>query len=871
MMMPSDDGSGTPRGDGSEESRPSDATSRELRLEELVMEFILAQEEGEDPQVEDWISRYPTFAEDLAILLSDPSAPRPLEVDLDKTISAHAAAEHSRLSIGPWEILEQVAKGGGGTVYRARHESDGHVVALKVMDLVLAHSARDLERFEREARMLQSMDLVSVVPIESTGEDGGRLWIAMKWIEGSTLDGLANQLRDGSKEPRVVRLHPMGERARLIARIARAFEAIHGYGILHRDIKPGNLLVDRLGEPMIIDFGIARAPDLGELTMTSDGPMGTPRYLAPELLEGGNAEVVRETDIYGLGLCLYELVTGTRAFVQRTRTDLFTQIRTQGPLEPSRANPEVPHPLSAIILRATAIRPDRRYPSMQAFADDLERFARGQAPDVRTLRQAAPWRRYLSRNRRTVLLAAAVVVALGMAAPWVLDNLKESARIQEQEAEVRQLAETVDPWFLAPPEAGPLDDNGLQMAAEKLSRMAPHRSDLRLRAAWIPFLSGHYEEALELLGPRAEQEDDPIALFRAWLEFRVGGNLEGEILRGAVVPSNTDPEGGVARGRFDVKDIEREGDWSQMAEGVRRRLRAPSPAAIETFLGDWDYEADEVGPEFVCMRGILRWLSVPDAFAGALPRRILRPCRRDLEFAEKNLPGRPWAGLLLAAIDIRYGDRAAARVRLDRAAEALPDSPEVAYLCALAYAEEDGDRPLRELERAADLMPRRKARRQVVHGGTLFEDQLERKVYGHLALFELARGRPDRAQAAVHRWKDALSGAHWHDEVLRLLFEARIAAARADSARARELIAEASKQAPKLVTPLLEEARLAEKVEGSPEVADRLRKRATDPARYPLQAPRSLEQWLQAGWFGFRPYVRVGGFGSALVRPPPRD
>ena len=193
---------------------------------------------------------------------------------------------------------------------------------------------------------------------------------------------------------------------------------------------------------MIIDFGIAHAPDLPELTATTDQVMGTPRFLAPELLAGGNREVSPRTDVYGLGLCLYEICTGAEVFKQGTRADLFTAIRTTGPLAPRKANPRLSHDLAAVILRAIEIAPARRYPDMGAFADDLERVARGEAPEPVTLRGAHPALRFVRRHRARII-AAAVLAAVLIPAGWMLTRRAlDQAAARNDAAVLRPVA-----WF----------------------------------------------------------------------------------------------------------------------------------------------------------------------------------------------------------------------------------------------------------------------------------------------------------------------------------------------------------------------------------------------------------------------------------------
>lgn len=839
---------------------PEERTEPDPELEDIVAEFILRQEDGEGPTVEEYITRYPRYATDLAMVLADPSGPPRWDAngtsrtDADDTFTVDVSSPSHPDELGPYEILERIGAGGGGTVFRARHKVEDHVVALKVLDRFASGDPRDLERFEREARMLRGMDLVNVVPVFAVGSDDGRHWIAMKWIDGSTLSGLSEEIGNRSDDERAARLRPMEERARLIARIARTFEAVHGYGILHRDIKPMNILVDRLGEPAIIDFGIAQAPELGELTRSVDGLLGTPRYLAPELLEGGNAEVTRQTDIYGLGLCLYELATGTRAFIQETRTDLFTQIRTTGPLEPRRVAKEVPRELSAIIMRATHIKPHRRYESMGAFADDLERFARGEAPDAVTMRRAAPWRRFLARRWKGVAAAGLVVLAAIASGLWFKERSDSIARLEN-------LSARVEPWFLALPEVAARDDPGLLQAASELA--AHHRvtPDQRLRAAWIACVSGRWETASSILGPGSSSEPPGNRLLRDWLNARTSWDQRGSGT--TLFPAI--PEGFPTT---DVRkpDFPRE-EWSGEAEQVRLRMRMPPPDVVETVLAQGT--PAESDATWLNLRAILAVIALPNGFIDREEgTRIFTRTREYLTAAIAKDDGNRWVRYAYATMLVRFGDPREARPLLERLSEELPTHPEVPYLIALSHCrpgvrDADAGAASRAFEKAAALVHHRRERRGRVAGDTALEDQFERKVYAAWALHELARDRPEDARRAVSAWKSRRQsgaipgwrdGDHWHDELIPALLSAWVMAATEGAEEAREMFRAARDIVPDLALPLLEEARFEREVEDDRRAERTLLKAAMDVAVYKRQAPRSLWHWVNSGWFGLRPY-----------------
>ena len=855
---------------------PEDKARRDQDLEEIVTDFILRREEGEEPTIEGYMALHPRYAEELAVLLSNPEELTrwPTGRDDDSTFSIVIEPPRPLKSLGPYEILELVGAGGGGTVYRARHESEGHVVALKVLDHVAVSDPRDLERFTREAKMLRSMDLVNVVPVFAVGQDDGRHWIAMKWIEGSTLAGLRDGIASGESDPRVDRLRDLSERARLVARIARAFEAVHGYGVLHRDIKPLNILIDRLGEPMIIDFGIAKAPGLGEVTLTDDGPLGTPRYIAPELLQGGNAEVTVTTDVYGLGLCLYELVTETRAFVQQTRSDLFTQICSAGPLAPRRISPRIPHDLSAIILRSTDIKPERRYPSMNAFADDLDRFARGESLDPLTLRRAAPWRRALSRRWRAIAATTLLVVLVSSVAVWLVLRAARAAEIEDLRA-------LIDPWFLAPPGVALVDGPALIEAAHQLAVMEVD-PNVRLRAAWIPFVAGRWEDAVAALGPASGGEGDAARLLRAWLDHRVAWGLSGRTLTVSQNPELERP--GVP---LETEDVRAEfADWSREAELVRLRMRVPIPEDVVPVFKEFSEAPETAGATLLQMRATLRFMALPNSFVDkGRAVALLRPVLFDLKAAAEREDTGPWCRFMLAVLYMQHGKPSDARPLLDALEGAFPDGPEVRYLRALCHAAPEPGRPF-DPERssalfaaAADGMRLRSNALDRVPGDTALVDQAERKIYGHWALHELDRGRVQAAREVIGLWRSRFvvppaalwrDRQHWHDSVFIRLIEARAHADADEYEQATDCFRAARRHLPGLALPLLEEARFHEDVMDDRRAARALISQIRDQKSFPRQAPRSVEEWLQAGCFGLRPYASEV-LQTTVVRPPPKD
>src|SRR5437667_1755321 len=205
--------------------------------------------------------------------------------------------------LGDYELLEEIGRGGQGVVFRARQKSLNRTVALKVISLGQWASKAHLKRFRLEAEAAARLEHPSIVPIHEVGERDGSCYFSMKLVEGGQLD-------------EVVRRTPMSiwQAAELIAKVARTVHYAHEHGILHRDIKPGNILLDQKGEPHLTDFGLARLLETESTITRTMEVLGTPSYMAPEQAVGNNTQLTSATDVYGLGAVLYELLTGHPPF-----------------------------------------------------------------------------------------------------------------------------------------------------------------------------------------------------------------------------------------------------------------------------------------------------------------------------------------------------------------------------------------------------------------------------------------------------------------------------------------------------------------------------------------------------------------------------
>jgi serine/threonine protein kinase/predicted Zn-dependent protease len=310
--------------------------------------------------------------------------------------------------LGDYELLEEIGRGGQGVVFRARQKSLNRTVALKVINLGQWASKAHLKRFRLEAEAAARLEHPGIVPIHEVGERDGSCYFSMKFVEGGQLDEVAR------REPM-----PIRRAVELIAKVARTVHYTHEHGILHRDIKPGNILLDAKGEPLLTDFGLARLVESeSSVTQTLD-VLGTPSYMAPEQAVGNNAAVSSVTDVYGLGAVLFQLLTGQPPFDGGTTYETIKLLLDTEPKQPRLLNPKIDRDLSTICLKCLEKDPKRRYASALMLAEDLERWLRHEPIQARRTGIFARGKKWVRRNPTSALLAASLV-ALAAAAGWIV-------------------------------------------------------------------------------------------------------------------------------------------------------------------------------------------------------------------------------------------------------------------------------------------------------------------------------------------------------------------------------------------------------------------------------------------------------------------
>ncbi|MEZ6091881.1 MAG: protein kinase [Pirellulaceae bacterium] len=403
----------------------------ELRIAEVVSEWM---ESAADDRLNasTLIEQYPELAPGLAECLRGLECVEQGKLSRDDLrMEEHEVADQELgLPVIPdFQILSELGRGGMGVVYEAKQLSLDRVVALKVLPFGAVDS-RTVKRFLREAETVASLTHPHIVPIYSVGVDGGLNWYAMQRIDGcplshwfavSTLSSRAETQRSSTVpvENQGIAVSTFSSRAETLDEVVRAgieaAEALahaHQQGVIHRDVKPGNLLIDTHGKVWLTDFGLARR-DV-DVTATATGSMlGTPRYMSPEQIAGHDEEIDARTDIYSLGATLYEMATGRPPFTSESPLELLTQIQRDEPTPPRRIDPGIPRTLELVILKCLDKEPDRRYHSAATVAADLKAIRDDKPITARGLPAWVRASRFVKRNQRQVhAIATSVLITL---------------------------------------------------------------------------------------------------------------------------------------------------------------------------------------------------------------------------------------------------------------------------------------------------------------------------------------------------------------------------------------------------------------------------------------------------------------------------
>lgn len=298
--------------------------------------------------------------------------------------------------VSHYEIIEELGEGGMATVFKARDTLLGRFVAIKVIAAEVQDSQNFLKRFQREARALGNLTHPHIVQVLDYGEQEGIPFLVMDYLPGGTL------------KDRLGKSFSWQQAAGLLAPIARALAYAHDHKIIHRDVKPSNILFDAQNKPVLTDFGIAKVLEREmTLDLTGTGVIGTPQYMSPE--QGMGKEIDFRSDIYSLGVVFYELLTGKRPFNETTPVGILLQQTRQVLTSPRQHNREIPNWVEQVVYAALAVKPDHRFESMAAFADVLEQMARGEKPILgrELIKRSQP-----KKKRSVTPLVAAIILSI---------------------------------------------------------------------------------------------------------------------------------------------------------------------------------------------------------------------------------------------------------------------------------------------------------------------------------------------------------------------------------------------------------------------------------------------------------------------------
>ena len=618
--------------------------------------------------------------------------------------------------LGEYELLEEVGRGGQGVVFRARQKSLNRTVALKVISLGQWASEAHLKRFRREAEAAASLDHPSIVPIHEVGERDGSCYFSMQFIEGGQLDEVV------SRAPISIR-----QAAELIAKVARTVHYAHEHGILHRDIKPGNILLDAKGEPHLTDFGLARLVESESTITRTLEVLGTPSYMAPEQAAGETTKLSKATDVYGLGAVFYQLLTGQPPFAGGTTFETIRLLRDTEPRAPRLLNPKIDRDLSTICLKCLEKDPKRRYSSALAVAEDLGHWLKHEPIHARRSGIFARSSKWLRRNPTRTLLAGSLV-ALVAAIGW---NVWKSELLSRPIT--KRLA--VLPFKnLSPDPANAYFADGIQ--DEILTRLAKI-ADLKVISRTS---TQHYQS-------------EPRNLSEVAKQLGVTNILEGTVQRVAdqvrvnVQLINADTDSHLWAETYDRKLTDILGVESEIAKGIAAALQAKltgreeqalavkptsNPEAYDAYLGGLAFEARnywgagssdlilkaadsyeravQLDPKFA-----LAWAKLchADALIYVNGDDATTPARGDAaKHALKNMqklePDSPET--LLALGHYQYmvlRDSGAARTTFERANKMLPNSSEVRRsLGQIAKREGHWDQSIAYFEQALAMDPR---------------------------------------------------------------------------------------------------------------------------------------------------------------------
>jgi serine/threonine protein kinase len=496
---------------------------REERLNAALLAYVEARQSGREPDRGQLLTSYPDLRGELEEFFAGHDEVERLAAALREGGERKPAPDLGEL--GDFRLLREVGRGGMGVVYEAEQVSLRRRVALKVLPFAAALDPRRLQRFKNEALAAAHLRYENIVPVYAVGEERGVHYYAMQFVEGRSLAALIAELRgpDAAGHPSpadttspaaalATERSSGGRRfadwvARLGRQAALALEHAHAVGIVHRDVKPANLLLDARGQLWVTDFGLAQMTGDGGLTVTGE-VLGTLRYASPEQAQARPGLVDQRTDVYSLGATLYELLTLRPIFEGRDRNELLRQIADDEPGPPRALAPSVPRELETVVLKALRKEPAERYATARELADDLQRFLDNR-PILARRPTVVERLRKLARRHPSLVGAAVVVLALlsmgSLLSALLIRGEQGRTRAEQRNAEAayrreRQRAEEAEARFRL---ARRSVDEMFRISQEELADR-PGLEGLRKRMLWTVLAC--YQEFLEQRREDAEAQ-----------------------------------------------------------------------------------------------------------------------------------------------------------------------------------------------------------------------------------------------------------------------------------------------------------------------------------------------------------------------------
>ncbi len=585
------------------------------KLDQLIQDIMARTRNNQSVDIDLLASEYSEMEPDLSKILPALFAMAEWDPAIDGELELHELDPLYNIPLGDFQVIRQIGRGGMGVVYEARQMSIARDVALKVLPLAALIDSRSLARFRNEVNAIATLDHPNIVSVYSVGEERGIHYYAMQLIRGQSLATVINEMKSMSfanrpltlemfspvivnrdndpeagfppsagtsklthvdgKSPMAAETRAMvnsttiGDRpnqtliknsARLIGQIAEALHHAHESSVIHRDIKPGNLLLDKSGSIYVADFGLARIETNPGITMTGD-VMGTLRYMSPEQIVADHAIIDHRTDIYSLGATLYELLTLQPMWLGNSKAELIRQISHEEPIGSRKINPAIAIDLDTIIRKATRKDSSERYQTAQAMADDLQRFLDNKPVVAKRPTVVQYVKKWTLRNPAamwsTVLLMTIVAITSTVSAVLILNEKKKVVEAKEiAEERLTQLAkgnEIITSMFMD------LDMNDIKEGPDPLEVVLAQRlieagtaisiqsigdplvvAEMQERLGLSLVSLGFFEDAVDLL-QKAEasrlnrlEPNDPVTLLNRShlaLAFLLAGRLDEAIAR----------------------------------------------------------------------------------------------------------------------------------------------------------------------------------------------------------------------------------------------------------------------------------------------------------------------------------------------------